>query len=355
MEESAQTDAVDEVAEATSFIESEIENAIGELELPDDVDDYSGEGTLDDMKPEEPRKDGDETTTEEVIDAMSEDAEVAAETQESADGESEGIRSLREANKQKAQQLKELQQKIAEYEANSTKEVQAKPPSEIDKMAEKYSAEDILSFLGRYEAGETDLPENEAADLKALALQALERKGQGEILDVLRKAQRGQYGEVSRDVQAVAAEALATASALAEVRKAENAATQQWQQQRNASLASVLAMEGMADETGKGFNTESELGKKYLSAGEELAQSIPGLAQLPHAPEIVQTYMNMKQKTLAYETEVPALKKENEELRARLKRFGGALPSGSTGRAGEKALSPEQELAQELRAQGLSF
>jgi hypothetical protein len=81
------------------------------------------------MKPEEPRKDGDETTTEEVIDAMSEDAE----TKESADGESEGIRSLREANKQKAQQLKELQQKkiataakMAELEALKDKILSAR-------------------------------------------------------------------------------------------------------------------------------------------------------------------------------------------------------------------------------------
>lgn len=352
MEEATETpeiEAVDQVGEAENFVEQEINRAISEMDLPDNADDFSGEGTLDDLNAEAAEKTGDLPTEQNEVVETPEIVEPDAEAEPQG---TEAIRSLREANKQKAAQLKELQAKIAEYETQTSETVEKKPPSQIDVIAEKYSTEDILSYLGRYQAGQVDLSKDEADKLKVTALQALERKSSGEILDVLRKAQRGQYGEVSEEIRVEAAEALAAANASSEVRKQEQAATNQWQQERNASLASVLSIEGMADESGKSFNVESEVGKNYLSAGEELAQSIPGLAQLPHAPEIVHTYMNMKEKSLAYESEMPALKKENEELRARLKRFGGTLPTGTTGKGSQKPLTPEQELARELKAQG---
>lgn len=301
-------------------------------------------------------EDDEDDDTTEGTDSTAIDADSQEDQEEDGDldafadvSDSKGMHSLRDAYKRSQKELKDLQSRLKDLEstAQPTAQPAPVPTNEADKFAEQYTATDILEFLGRYEAGEAEGDPAALLKLRGVALEALERKTPAEVLDVLRKAQRGEFGDISRDVQAIAAESLATLAVVGETRKAEQQAKTNWQSERQQSLAEVLKIEGIRAADGS-INTQSETGKQYIAAGKELLSLIPEVQNYATAPQVVLTYMQLKQKSDAHD----ALSKENQELKARLRRFGGSLPSGKPNTKSSKADSAEATLREEFSALG---
>lgn len=274
-------------------------------------------------------------------------AEPKAETP-TQDEPSEGIRSLREANKEKAKQIKELEARLAQLEEAS--KPKPEPPDEVSRIEQEYTTEQMLEFLARYETGEAEGDESRLRELRSVAIQALERKDSGEIYDVMRRAQANKFGSLSRDVEDAATQALTRAVAYERMNAGKKQAQVQWQESRNASLAALNEIEGLIGEDGK-LNDESEIGKAYLDAGQELAEVIPTLAQIPNAPEIVLQYTQLLQAKQQNE----ALAQENAELRKRLGRAERPIPAGEAPVSkSNRAKSAEDELAAAFASAGLT-
>jgi len=286
---------------------------------------------------EQAEKEGDQPT----------EVQAEATPQEPASDEPEGIRSLREANKEKARRLKELEARLAEIE-ESTKQP-PEPPDELARLEQKYSTEDMLTFLARYEAGEAEGDESQLRELRGLAIQALERKDSGEIYDILNAAQRGRFGGLSRDVEDAANQALTRAMAFEKRNAGKVEAQRQWQDQRNASLAALKEVEGLIGNDGS-FNDESDIGKSYIEAGQELAQVFPSFKDTPNAPEIVLKYTQLLQKESQYE----ALQAENAKLRQQLGRAGRPIPAGEAPASKTSSRSAEEELAAAFASAGVT-
>lgn len=265
-----------------------------------------------------------------------------------------GMRALREAHKAQAKAFKEQQARLQELEAerqswanqqaNGNNQPQEDLSAEVQKIATEFSTEDILDFLGRYEKGDfTDSPE--LRQRRADALEALELKRPEEVRAIQQKARRGGFGDYSRDVELIASEALSSIQAVGAQRQQQLAQKESLVSMRRAAAEEVRkAMPGAFDANGKLTGTPEA--KAFIEDGNELAQAIPNLLQLPEAPRLVLRYQQLKQA----DARATALAKENAELKARLARFGKSLPSGQTASpaAKNRAQSPQDRLRSQL-------
>jgi hypothetical protein len=269
-----------------------------------------------------------------------------------------GIKQLREAYKKQKSEAAELRRELEQLRTAKTldtsqqeaRERQKPAKSPAHDFAEKFSTEDILTFLGRYEAGEAEGDDESLAKLRGQALDALELKTPQEVLEVKRKAQRGEYGSVSRDVEAVAAEALATLQVVAENNRAEASRLTQWQSERKQALDTAFAEAKVRLREDGNIDDSTEEGKRFIADGNELLGLIPSLVNDARAPMIVSQYTQMKAKAIAHD----ALAKENEALKARLRRFGGSLPA--TGKSSKPSASnPRDALHEAFRSAGFDL
>lgn len=268
-----------------------------------------------------------------------------------------GIKQLREAYKTQKAEAAELRRQMAELKASqelasAQSKAEEKKPAKgaSQELADKYSTEEILTFLGRYENGEIEGDEKSLAKLRGEALEALELKTPQEVLEVKKKAQRGEYGTVSRDVEAVAAEALATLQVVGESRRAQAQRATQWQTERENSFKQALKEAGVALRADGQIDDSTPEGKAFIEAGKEILEAVPSLVNDAKAPLIVSHYAQLKSKAASYD----AIAKENAELKARLKRFGGALPAGAKGAAKKSSgNTARDELAAAFREAGL--
>jgi len=351
MQEETQTEQPEEVeADApveTTELDNELQDSLDRWQEQLEAEDLERDKQFDEAVAE--TDDEPEAELEPAVETSDQPTEVEAEAtpQPQDDEPSEGIRALREANKDKAKRLKELEARLAELE-ESTKQ-KPEPPDELARIEQKYSTEDMLTFLARYEAGEAEGDESQLRELRNLAIQALERKDSGEIYDVMRAAQANRFGGLSRDVEDAATQALTRAIA-AEKRNAGTVQAQRdWQEQRNASLGSLKEVEGLIDDKGN-FNDESEFGKSYITAGQELAQIIPNFKDLADAPSHVLRYTQLLQKESQYEK----LAQENAELRKRLGRANAPIPAGEATTTRRATRSAEDELLAAFTAAGVT-
>jgi hypothetical protein len=342
--EEVEADAPVETAE----LDNELQDSLDRWQEQLEAEDLERDKQFDEAVAE--TDDEPEAELEQAVETSDQPTKVEAEaTPQTQDDEpSEGIRALREANKDKAKRLKELEARLAELE-ESTKQP-PEPPDELARLEQKYSTEDMLTFLARYEAGEAEGDESQLRELRSLAIQALERKDSGEIYDVMRAAQANRFGGLSRDVEDAATQALTRAIAAEKRNAGKVQAQRDWQSQRNASLGSLKEVEGLIDNEGN-FNDESELGKSYITAGQELAQIIPNFKDLADAPSHVLRYTQLLQKESQYEK----LAQENAELRKRLGRANAPIPVGqSPSPAHKKSRSAEDELLAAFTAAGVT-
>jgi hypothetical protein len=343
-----QPEAVEaDTAVETPELDQELEASLDRFQEQLKADDLERDKQFDEDYAE--TEDEPEAELEQAVNEGDQPTEVEAEATptEPQTNEPEGIRSLREANKEKARRLKDLEARLAEIEESSKQKPE--PPDELARLEQKYSTEDMLTFLARYEAGEAKGDEAELRQLRGLAIQALERKDSGEIYDILTAAQTGRFGGLSRDVEDAANQALTRAMAFEKRNAGKVEAQRQWQDQRNASLNALREVEGLIAEDGT-FNDESDLGKHYIEAGQELAQVFPSFKDAPDAPEIVLKYTQLLQKEAQYE----ALQAENAKLREQLGRAGRPIPAGATPAPKSKSRSAEAELEAAFAAAGVT-
>lgn len=274
-----------------------------------------------------------------------------------------GIHELREAYKRQAREAKENKQRLAELEIERNELIRRQQeggqpaeansvPKEVFDIAQKFSTEEILDFLGRYEAGLVEGDSAKMDALKADAKEALELKSPAEVHAVLVKARRGGYGEVSRDIELIAGETLAVLNTVGETRKQALAQQESVQKRRLTAVENIRRVlpPTAFDATGK-INPATAEGKEYLDAGNELVQAIPNLLQIPEAPELVHRFLQMKKA----EAQLSLVEKENKELKARLQRFTRSMPPGRTespSAKGKPARSPDDVLREQMAALG---
>lgn len=266
-----------------------------------------------------------------------------------------GLRSLREAHKAQAKELKAKAERLAELEAERESWAQAHANNqqrqqdgddfvtpEVTELAREYNAKDMLEFLGKFQSGEyEDTPAMRKH--RANVLEALELKDPREVATVLKKARNGEFGDYSRDVENIASEALTAISANGAIKQKQVAQQQQVVTVRRQAAEEVKAAIPKAfGADGKLANTPEA--KEFTVAGEELVQVIPNLFQLPEAPRLVLRYQQMKQA----EARSAELEKKVKELEARLARTGRSLPTGQT--ASPAARQPSNNPTDRLRA-----
>jgi hypothetical protein len=267
-----------------------------------------------------------------------------------------GLRALREAHRAQAKELKAKTQRLAELEAERESWAQAQAnwqqqqstvgedfvSPEVARLAAEYKTYDMLEFLGKWQSGEYE-DTKEMRKHRANVLEALELKDPREVAMMLKKARNGEFGDISRDVENIATESLAAIHANGAIKQKQLAQQQQILTVRRQAAAEVMAAIPKAfGADGKLANTPEA--KEFTVAGEELAQAIPNLFQLPEAPRLVLRYQQMKQA----EARNAELEKKVKELEARLARTGRSLPTGQT--ASPAARQPANSPSDRLRA-----
>jgi len=267
-----------------------------------------------------------------------------------------GLRSLREAHKAQAKELKANKERLValELERESWAQAQANGQQqqaaagddfvtpEVTRLASEFKTHEMLEFLGKWQSGEYE-DTKEMRKHRANVLEALELKDPREVAMVLKQARNGQFGDISRDVENIATEALTAINANGAIKQKQVAQQQQVVTVRRQSAEEVKAAIPKAfGADGKLANTPEA--KEFTVAGEELVQAIPNLFQLPDAPKLVLRYQQMKQA----ESRNVELEKKVKELEARLARTGRSLPTGQT--ASPAARQPANNPTDRLRA-----
>lgn len=283
-----------------------------------------------------------------------------------------GPRELRAKYKETAKALREREQVLAdrERELSELRQIQqhqveqsrVKQPDEYDKLAVKFTADQLASLVGRIDAGLEEGTPAQLADSRKRALAVMMRKPITEISKTHQRAMNGEFGEFSVEVEAAAQGVLLNAMATEEGRKAEAARTDGWRQERNTAWKEVLAFEGMRQKPDGSFDLDTENGKRWAAAAQELAQLIPNIETIPRAPLIALEYAKLKHSANDAQ-QIPALKAEIESLKKQLAKATGPVPAGRAGagrqsqrvvQSGEALDDADLELKENLRSLGFT-
>ena len=254
------------------------------------------------------------------------------------------------------EQYKALKAKVAAQPAPVDKPVEtaaAPPPAErvtVPPAPEKpptaqphYEPEFLFETMAKAAAGEVSKDIGKQAEEAIIA-----GLSPAQVQQMLRAAKDGAFGDRSPEVVEIAREMLPMVVAQQDVKREQQAAWERHSQARNDAWAKV------ATALPELKNTASPIHAAFKTAAADLEREIPGLWAIPHAPLIVQEYLDMMQAKTQVTTakaEADALKKENAELKKRLGVVTRPLPSGNPG-AGTAASAakgtPESRLAAAL-------
>ena len=224
--------------------------------------------------------------------------------------------------------------------------VAAPPIAAPDKPAPAqphYEPEFLFETMAKAAAGEVSKAIGKQAEEAILA-----SLSPAQVQQMLRAAKDGAFGDRSAEVVEIARDMMPMVVAQQDVKREQQAAWERHSQARNDAWAKVAT--ALPDLK----NTASPIHAAFKTAAAELEREIPGLWSIPHAPLIVQEYLDMMQAkagVTAAKSEAERLAKENAELKKRLGVVTRPLPSGNPG-AGAAASAakgtPESRLAAAL-------
>lgn len=259
--------------------------------------------------------------------------------------------------KQMREQYKALKKSVKDNEARLAQAAQAhrneqpqpqfglgrNPPQAPQK---KYEASFLVETIAKINAGQLgDEYRREAEDHIARTLSP------AELRQVMEKARNGGFGELSTEVFDTAKDYLPIVMASAEENRQLQMQAAQYQQLRQAAWNETLqAYPGMD-------NTETENGKLFSGAFQELSAEIPGIQTLPNAIRIVRQFVEMR----AAMNERDTLKTEKQKLETELKtlrqKYGIVTapqkPGAGTNNQKQKTESPEDALRAGLAEHGI--
>lgn len=220
----------------------------------------------------------------------------------------------------------------------------APEPVKQEDNKQKYSADFLIDVLIKHEEGELD------AGYKAEAEEALAKTNPRDIVEVIRKARAGFYGEKSAEVEDTARRYLPEVQANWENVKAEQQASKQAEILRSQSWNEVFTKNPeLKDRNSSTYNS-------FKEASGVLQNTFPELWNRPNAPQIISEFVEMKNSANNYMT----VKTENEKLRTKIKqlenRLGIVQGPPSQGRAPDidenQKLSNEKQLERDLAELG---
>jgi len=346
-------------ADLQAELEADLANVFKQQNADDDSEEqaeYDGDqptSLLDELAKDDEAPDEDAVDDQGTEEAPAQaEAESESETEAPLENEPTDIPSLRKAFRESQKALKQaqrdLEQSIEQRQAvqdfNSSASMQ-KPDPLVAESAE-YTTEQLVAYLGRVEAGDR----NTNPDFRAKALQLLEYKNPQEIVDVIRKARTGAFGDVSRDVELVGQEAIPLVQAVTAQRQQEVANQNAWHTTNRAALQQVLDS-GVAFTNDGKLDMSNESSVEYSKCGQELMTALPSLSREARAPAVVLEYMNLKRQAARAE-QVPALEARIAELEQKLSTQSAPLPS-SDAPASRPQDNDEDELRAAFRAAGI--
>jgi hypothetical protein len=327
--------------EADKFLEQAVKEAEG------DKSDKPGEQTPEAGKTADDANKPDEQQHKQTVDeGAGKPKEQPEDFEKIENPNGEHWKQARERMKQQAQRIKDLEQggaKPKEEGAAADREPARQPtPGRGDIQPGM-----VFETLAKVVSGEET--KFQRADVEAY-IQS--RMTPAQVKDVIDAARKGQFGEASEEIAALAKDQLNEVIANADKNREREQAHERVMQDRATATKELL--DAFPEAGGK--DTAHPVYKEVDAACRELEGIIPNFSSLPHAPRVVKQFVEMQRKAArldALTVERDSLKKENERL-AKLVGRSARPPAGGGKETDSQGKGADAWLAEQAAAGALT-
>lgn len=276
----------------------------------------------------------------------------AAPTEEDDDSERLDLPDLRKRYRDSGKEVKRLQKELetanerSQFAQDHAESAAVQEPDPLVKEAAEYSANDLMTYLGRVAADQAE------GKFKEQALKLLEYKPASEVAAVMKEAMLGKFGDISEDIEGVGRSMLPIVQAVESDRQREVGQQAEWTRRNEASLRYAVDSGVKITADGK-LDISDAYTSDFVAAGREVLVQIPHLSKLPNAASIVLEYKTLKDQVAAGAdsiARVSELEAEVTRLKSLLGKGTRSLPTGEgqVPRTTQAATSSEDMLSAEM-------